>query len=99
VTNSSQINTTKALITKRNNPKVISVAGSVKNTNTGFTNIFNKAKTIATIIADDILSTETPGKKLARKYTNIPVNNTLIIVFILIFFLQKKTSKRGLLYS
>lgn len=84
-------------MTKRNNPKVISVAGSVKNTKIGFTNIFNKAKTMATIIADDILSTETPGKKLARKYTKIPVNNMLIIVFILFSFYKKRPQKRSFL--
>ncbi len=44
-------------------------------------------------MADDILSTETPGKNLARKYTNIPVNNMLIIVFILISFYKKRPQK------
>lgn len=41
-----------ALITNRNSPKVTRVAGSVKNTNNGLTNIFNRATTIATIMAE-----------------------------------------------
>jgi len=90
------MSTTKALMTKRNNPKVMSVAGSVKKTSTGFTNIFKSANTMATIMADDILSTEIPGKKLARKYTNIPVNKTLIIVFIKFsFYTKKRPQKRS----
>lgn len=40
-----------ALITNKNKPKVIMVAGSVKNIKSGLTNIFNNAITMATIIA------------------------------------------------
>ena len=39
-----------AFITKRNNPKVKIVTGSVNKIKIGFTNIFNSPKTIATII-------------------------------------------------
>ena len=39
-----------AFITKRNNPKVKIVTGSVNKINIGFTNMFNNPKTIATII-------------------------------------------------
>lgn len=41
-----------ALITNKNNPKVTIVAGSVKKTKSGRTNIFNSDITIATIIAE-----------------------------------------------
>ena len=47
----SPIKMITALITKRNNPNVIIVTGIVKNTNTGFKNVFNKASTMATIRA------------------------------------------------
>ncbi len=40
-----------AFITKRNNPKVTIVAGSVKNINNGRTNIFSSEITAATITA------------------------------------------------
>jgi hypothetical protein len=40
-----------ALITNKNSPKVIIVAGNVKNTNNGRTNIFNNDIVIATITA------------------------------------------------
>ncbi|TCL65631.1 hypothetical protein EV196_105296 [Mariniflexile fucanivorans] len=40
-----------ALIINRNKPKVTTVIGSVKITNMGFTNTFNIAKTIATMMA------------------------------------------------
>ena len=41
-----------ALITKRNNPKVIMVAGKVKKIKSGRTNIFRSDITTATIIED-----------------------------------------------
>jgi hypothetical protein len=41
-----------ALITNTNSPNEKTVIGNVNNTNIGFTNTFNKPKTIATIIAD-----------------------------------------------
>jgi hypothetical protein len=40
----------KALITRRNNPKVNTVTGRVNKTRIGFTNIFSNPSTIATII-------------------------------------------------
>ena len=40
-----------ALITNRNNPKVISVTGNVSITNNGFTTTLSKDNIIATIIA------------------------------------------------
>jgi hypothetical protein len=40
-----------ALITNKNNPKVTIVAGNVKNTSNGRTNIFNNDIVIATITA------------------------------------------------
>lgn len=49
--NLSANKTITALITKRNKPKLTIVAGSVKNTKSGRTNIFNKEITTATIIA------------------------------------------------
>ncbi|GGZ73834.1 hypothetical protein GCM10007028_08890 [Algibacter mikhailovii] len=52
----------KALIMSKNKPKVNTVIGSVKMTKIGFTNKFNKANTIDTIIAVVYPSTFTPGK-------------------------------------
>jgi hypothetical protein len=40
----------RALITRRNNPKVIMVNGKVRSTIMGFMNIFNNPNTKATII-------------------------------------------------
>lgn len=51
-----------ALITNKNKPKVTKVAGSVKKIKMGLTNIFKKAITAATIIADRYPETVTPGK-------------------------------------
>lgn len=50
-TNQSASKTMSALITKRNNPKVSNVKGSVKNTRTGRTIMFNTANVKATPIA------------------------------------------------
>ena len=52
--------TIAALITNKNNPSVTTVIGKVKNTNIGLRKVFNKAKTTATFIAVEILSTTTP---------------------------------------
>jgi hypothetical protein len=52
-----------ALITSKNNPKVNKVTGIVRNTKTGFKNVFNKPRTTATQRAATILVTCTPGKK------------------------------------
>ncbi len=80
-----------ALITKRNNPKVTIVAGNVKKTKSGRTNIFNKETTTATIIAETYPSTEIPGKKLAKIITAKAVNKIFKNVFmhiILIYMLK-----------
>ena len=42
----------QALITNKNKPNVIKVAGSVKKTKSGRTNMFSKEITTATIIAE-----------------------------------------------
>mgnify|MGYP006191878963 FL=1 len=52
-----------ALITKRNNPKVIIVAGIVKKIKIGFRNTFKTPKTAATIKAVVKSTTVIPGKK------------------------------------
>jgi hypothetical protein len=49
-----------ALITNKNNPKVNTVTGSVKSIRIGLTKIFNKPKTMATIIEVVKFSTYTP---------------------------------------
>ena len=59
-TNLAQSKIIKALITKRNNPKVKNVTGSVSKTKSGFTNKFNNPKTIATQMAVIKLLDETP---------------------------------------
>jgi hypothetical protein len=51
-----------ALITSKNNPKVIIVTGNVNNTSIGLIKILSKPKTMATIIEVPKLSTRTPGK-------------------------------------
>jgi hypothetical protein len=59
----SQIIIITALITNRKRPKVIIVTGIVNKIKTGFKNVFNKARTTATISAVEKLSTAIPGKK------------------------------------
>jgi hypothetical protein len=44
-------------MTSKNNPKVKKVTGIVRNTNTGFKNVFNIPKTIATHKAAEIVVT------------------------------------------
>lgn len=61
--NLSPIKIITAFITNKNNPKVTIVAGMVKKIKIGFKNVFNKAKTTATINAVEKLSTAIPGKK------------------------------------
>lgn len=53
----------KALITKRNNPSVTTVMGSVKKIKTGFTILLSNASTRATMMAVTASSTFTPGNK------------------------------------
>lgn len=59
----SQIIIITALITNRKSPKVTIVTGIVNKTNIGFKNVFNRAKTTATINAVEKLATAIPGKK------------------------------------
>jgi len=78
-------------MTRRNNPKVINVTGSVSRTRIGFTNKFSSPKTTATIIAVTKLSDErpcvplraTPGIKCAITITKTAVRRILIIKFII----------------
>lgn len=58
---------------KRKSPNVKIVTGKVKITKMGFTIKFNNAKTIATTIEVEKLSTATPGRNLAIIKTNIAV--------------------------
>ncbi|OIP51924.1 MAG: hypothetical protein AUK33_02855 [Flavobacteriaceae bacterium CG2_30_34_30] len=64
-----------ALITKRNKPNVIRVAGRVNNTNNGFTVIFKSANTAATIIEVVNVFTCAPGRISAKTITTMAVNN------------------------
>jgi len=80
VTNTLQNQTTNALITKRNNPKVKSVILMVSICKIGFKNKFSKVSTTTTVIEVQNPSTLTPGKKLANNITN----NAVIIKLIMI---------------
>lgn len=62
------------------------VAGNVKKTKRGLTNIFSKAITIATIIAEPYPETETPGKILDSNITATAVNRIFKKVFMFINF-------------
>jgi len=53
----------RALITNKNNPKVINVIGIVSTINIGFKVTFNMARNAATISALQKLSTMTPDNK------------------------------------
>ena len=53
----------KALITKRNSPRVKRVIGKVKNTKIGFTKTLSKLKTTATLILVKRPSMVTPDSK------------------------------------
>jgi hypothetical protein len=59
------IQTINALITNKNKPRVIMVAGIVRKINSGLTKIFKSPITTATIIASQNDSTCTPGSKYA----------------------------------
>jgi hypothetical protein len=52
-----------ALMTNKNSPMVKSVAGMVKRTSMGFTNLFNNVMTIALMITVTEESTENPSSK------------------------------------
>lgn len=75
-----------ALITKANKPKVIMVSGKPKRLRIGFTNKFNKAKTIAKIIAAPKPENSTPGKIFVSKNATTAVINNRIMKFIVLFF-------------
>jgi len=75
-TNLSTRSMITAFITSKNNPKVMRVAGSVKNTKMGFTSTLRSARTTATIKDVVKVSTPTPGNTSARTRTTIAVNNS-----------------------
>lgn len=68
-----------ALITNKNNPMVMIVAGNVKNTNTGRSTALSKPITAATNNAVVYPLTAIPGNTFANKTTSIVVINNLII--------------------
>ena len=59
-TNLAQSKIIKALMTSKNNPKVIKVTGSVSKTKSGFTNKFNNPSTMATQMAVIKFPVESP---------------------------------------
>lgn len=85
----SQIKIMTALITNKKSPNVIIVTGIVKNTKIGFKNVFNIARTMATINDVEKLSTTIPGKKCANIKTTTVVIKSLISKFIFINLILK----------
>lgn len=75
-----------AFITKRNNPKVKMVTGSVKIIKIGLTNRLRIAKTKATIMAPRYPSTLTPPKRCAKIKTARALIKSLIKRFIQLSF-------------
>ena len=71
-----------AFITSKNSPRVKIVAGKVKSTSIGFTNIFRSPSTTATNSAVTQLVTFTPGSKFASMSTKTVVKKIFISVFI-----------------
>lgn len=71
------------LIINKKRPNVKIVTGKVKIIRMGFTIKFNNAKTIATTIEVEKLSTVTPGKNLAITKTNNAVIRIRTKIFIL----------------
>ena len=71
-----------ALITNKNNPKVIIVTGNVSITNIGLINILSNPRTIATINAVVNPATRTPGIKFAISNTKPEVIRILISKFM-----------------
>lgn len=67
-------------------PNVRKVIGRVRKIKRGLTNIFSRASTMATIIADVYPSTQIPGNILAKITTANAVNNNFTIVFIGVIF-------------
>jgi hypothetical protein len=81
--NSSAKRIIKALMTKRNNPNVTTVIGSVNIIKIGFKIAFNNAKTMATIIAPVKPATSTPGRNFAKIMTATAVSKILMIRFMI----------------
>ena len=74
-----------ALITNRNNPKVMMVIGKVNITKIGFKIALSNANTMAKIMADvNPSASSTPGRNLAKITTARAVKSNLIIKFIVI---------------
>ena len=71
-----------ALITNKNNPKVIMVTGNVSITNIGLINILSNPRTMATINAVVNPATRTPGIKFAISSTKPEVIIILISKFM-----------------
>ncbi len=83
-----------AFITNKNNPKDSIVAGIVKITRIGFTKVFNKDRTTATIRAEIYQSIETPGNryaviKTAKPLINVFTKKFMFLVFNVIFQLLR----------
>lgn len=76
----------KALMIKRNKPKVKIVTGSVSITSIGLTINLSNASIIATIIAVTKPSTATPGSSFESTTTATAVSKILIIDFIRLNF-------------
>ena len=72
----------QALMTKRNNPRVIIVIGIVKITRIGFTIKLSNANTTATIKAASKPATFTLGKKCTKSITIPAVTKSLINNFM-----------------
>ena len=75
-----------ALITNKNNPKVIIVTGNVSITNIGLIKILSNPRTIATINAVVNPATRTPGIKFAISNTKPEVIRILISKFMDFYF-------------
>ena len=85
-----------ALITNRNNPKVIMVTGKVSITNIGLIKIFSIPKTNATTSEVHIPATFTPGNQFAKSNTKKPVIIILISNFMLkTFIIFDKSNKKS----
>lgn len=67
-----------AFITNKNSPKVRIVTGRVNKIKIGFTIKLSNAKTIATTMDVEKLSTETPVRKFESSVTKIAVTNNRI---------------------
>lgn len=75
-----------AFITNRKSPKVRMVTGKVNRIRMGFTIKFNRARTMATIIAAPYPDMETPGRNLERNTTMIAVRSMRNIKIIVVIF-------------